>query len=75
MFVGTSRLIIAPIRFLRQLNRDAMATGKRIFAAVAGWAALVTGAHLALNVDWSVALNDRQPRDQRKFYVAYIPVT
>ena len=52
-----------------------MATGKKIFAAVAGWAALVTGAHLALNVDWSVALNDRQPLDKRKFYVAYIPVT
>ncbi|HEX5757674.1 MAG TPA: hypothetical protein VF121_00625 [Thermoanaerobaculia bacterium] len=52
-----------------------MTTGKRIAAAAAGWVALVSGAHLALNVDWSVALNDRQPLDKRKFYVAYIPVT
>lgn len=52
-----------------------MSTGKRIGAVVVGWVALVTGAHLLLNVDWSVALNDRQPADKRKFYVAYIPVT
>jgi len=52
-----------------------MSSGKRIALVVLGLAALVTGAHLLLNVDWSVALNDRRPLDKRKFYVAYIPVT
>jgi hypothetical protein len=52
-----------------------MTTGKRIAALAVGWTAAITAAHLALNVDWSVALNDRRPADKRKFYVAYIPVT
>jgi len=37
--------------------------------------ALVTAAHLWLNVDWSALWNDRLPPDERKFSVAYIPVT
>ena len=52
-----------------------MAPAKRIVAWTLAWVAAVTGAHLALNVDWSALLNDRLARDQRKFNVAYIPVT
>lgn len=52
-----------------------MSSGKRILAWTLGWVAAITGAHLALNVDWSALLNDRLARDQRKFNVAYIPVT
>jgi len=39
------------------------------------WLVTVSAAHLALNVDWKVMLNDRLPADQRKLNVAYIPVT
>jgi hypothetical protein len=35
----------------------------------------ITALHLSLNVDWTMALNDRLPLDQRKLNVAYIPVT
>jgi hypothetical protein len=52
-----------------------MSPGKRILAWALGWTAAITAAHLALNVDWSALLNDRLPRDQRKFNVAFIPVT
>lgn len=48
---------------------------RRLFGWVMAWAAAITAAHLALNVDWSSALNDVRPRHQRKFNVAYIPVT
>lgn len=48
---------------------------RRLVAFLLGWAAVVTAAHLWLNVDWSTLLNDRLPKDQRKFNVAYIPVT
>lgn len=48
---------------------------KRLFGIVLGWMALISGAHLWLNVDWSALVNDRLPLDQRKFNVAYIPVT
>lgn len=47
----------------------------RLLAMVAAWAALVSIAHLALNVDWSQWRNSRLPGDERKFNVAYIPVT
>ena len=48
----------------------------RRFASVAlGWLLAITGLHLAVNVDWKTVLNSRLPRDQRKFNVAYIPVT
>ena len=52
-----------------------MATTKRLVAWTLGWVTAITAAHLALNVDWSALLNDRLARDQRKFNVAYIPVT
>ena len=49
-------------------------TRKYIYG-VAAWVLVVTGAHLALNVDWKVLLNDRLPESRRKLNVAYIPVT
>lgn len=48
---------------------------KRLLALVLGWVALVTGLHLALNVDWAALLNELQPRDRRKLNIAFIPVT
>ncbi|HEV8117027.1 MAG TPA: ABC transporter substrate-binding protein [Thermoanaerobaculia bacterium] len=49
--------------------------GRRILAILLLWTVAVTAAHLALNVDWSAAWNDRLPREKRKLNVAYIPVT
>jgi hypothetical protein len=48
---------------------------RKIAMATAAWLAAITSAHVALNVDWNVLLNDRLPAGQRKLYVAYIPVT
>jgi len=48
---------------------------RRIIAGVLLWILAITAAHLAINVDWAAALNDRLPRGQRKLNVAYIPVT
>jgi hypothetical protein len=39
------------------------------------WLVLITGAHMLLNVDWNVLLNDRLPFAKRKLNVAFIPVT
>lgn len=39
------------------------------------WIAAVTAAHLSLNVNWQVLMNDRLPVAKRKLNVAYIPVT
>jgi hypothetical protein len=48
---------------------------RKIAIGVAAWIAVITTAHLMLNVDWNVLLNDRLPESQRKLNVAYIPVT
>ena len=48
---------------------------KQIAIAISAWLALITTAHVALNFDWKVVLNERLPLDQRKLNVAYIPVT
>jgi hypothetical protein len=48
---------------------------KRIALGVAAWVVAITTAHLTLNVNWSVVMNDRLPLDKRKLNVAYIPVT
>jgi NitT/TauT family transport system substrate-binding protein len=40
-----------------------------------GWTGLISGLHGYLNVNWSSFLNSYLPEDQRKFNVAYIPVT
>jgi NitT/TauT family transport system substrate-binding protein len=52
-----------------------MTPKKRVVAWTLGWVAAISAAHLGLNVDWSAMVNDWLPRDQRKFNVAYIPVT
>jgi len=49
--------------------------GRRILAGLFLWTGSVTAAHLALNVDWAAALNDRLSPEKRKLNVAYIPVT
>jgi len=48
---------------------------KRIAIALSAWLAVITTAHVALNVDWDVIVNDRLPLEKRKLNVAYIPVT
>jgi hypothetical protein len=48
---------------------------KKIVLAATAWLVGITGAHMALNVDWNILLNDRLPAAQRKLNVAYIPVT
>ena len=47
----------------------------KLLAGVGAGLLGITALHLALNVDWTVALNDRLPLEQRKLNVAYIPVT
>ena len=48
---------------------------KRIAIAAAAWLAGISVAHMVMNVDWNVLLNDRLPVGKRKLNVAYIPVT
>ena len=48
---------------------------KKIVLGAFAWLAGITAAHLVLNVDWNILLNDRLPAAQRKLNVAYIPVT
>ena len=52
-----------------------MSDVSKIFSGVLLWVGVITGLHFSLNFDWSVALNDRKPEGERKFNVAYIPVT
>lgn len=52
-----------------------MSDARKIVLSVLAWVAVITTAHLAMNVDWSVLLNDRLPERERKLNVAYIPVT
>ena len=48
---------------------------RRLLLLVGAWVVLVTALHLALNVDWAVALNDLQPPEKRRLNVGYVPVT
>jgi hypothetical protein len=48
---------------------------KKIVVGLAVWLGIISAMHMALNVNWSVLLNDRLPEDKRKLNVAYIPVT
>jgi hypothetical protein len=48
---------------------------KKIVVGLALWLGIISAMHMALNVNWSVLLNDRLPEDKRKLNVAYIPVT
>ena len=52
-----------------------MTDTRKISLAVFAWLAVISGAHLTMNVDWNVLLNDRLPESERKLNVAYIPVT
>jgi hypothetical protein len=52
-----------------------MTSARKITFALAAWVVLITAAHMALNVDWTILLNDRLPESERKLNVAYIPVT
>ncbi len=55
--------------------REEVSEVKRIATIVLVWIAGISAAHMALNVDWNVLLNDRLPVGKRKLNVAYIPVT
>ena len=57
------------------ISRKGVTNMKGIVLAASAWLAGITAAHMALNVDWNVLLNDRLPAAQRKLNVAYIPVT
>lgn len=48
---------------------------RKIAALLGAWIVAVTSAHLWLNVNWDVLMNDRLPEAKRKLNVAYIPVT
>lgn len=52
-----------------------MSDVRKIAIAFTAWIIGITALHGALNVDWSILLNDRLPHDKRKLNVAYIPVT
>lgn len=52
-----------------------MIRARRLAALLLGWLVLITAAHLWLNVDWVSLLNERLPAEERRFNVAYIPVT
>jgi hypothetical protein len=52
-----------------------MTDRRRIIIGITVWVVAITALHLAMNVDWNVALNERKPLDKRKLNVAYIPVT
>jgi hypothetical protein len=52
-----------------------MSERSKVTAAVLVWAGLISTLHFSLNVDWATMVNDRLAEDQRKLYVAYIPVT
>jgi len=52
-----------------------MNASRRAVLGALGWTGLMTGLHGYLNVNWSGILNGYLPEDQRKFNVAYIPVT
>ena len=52
-----------------------MSPQRKIVLGVMTWLVVITAAHMAMNVDWKVMLNDRLPENERKLNVAYIPVT
>src|SRR5271156_4337806 len=52
-----------------------MSPRNRTLGLIFGWLALISGLHAYLNVNWASIVNDYLPVQQRKFTVAYIPVT
>jgi len=57
------------------IQRKVVITIRKPILATVAWLLAITGAHFALNVNWSVLMNDRLPESKRKLNVAYIPVT
>lgn len=47
----------------------------RIITGLSLWVVLVSSLHAYMNVNWTSMLNDYLPAEQRKFNIAYIPVT
>ena len=52
-----------------------MRTRRAVAVLIGAWVVVITAAHMALNVDWKAAFNDRLPPEKRKLNVAFIPVT
>lgn len=52
-----------------------MSLKARIFSISFTWLVLISSLHAYLNVNWPAILNDYLPAAQRKFNVAFIPVT
>jgi NitT/TauT family transport system substrate-binding protein len=52
-----------------------LSDSRKLILGVGVWVLCITALHLWLNFNWSVLLNDRLPENQRRMYVAYIPVT
>jgi len=52
-----------------------MDRSRRLLLGGALWTGAISALHFSLNVDWSTLVNDWRPEDERKFNVAYIPVT
>ena len=52
-----------------------MQLSRRALLGTLGWTGMLSGAHAYLNVQLPTVLNRYLPEDQRKFNVAYIPVT
>jgi hypothetical protein len=47
----------------------------KILLGTVAWLLGISSLHMALNVNWTVLLNDRLPENQQRLNVAYIPVT
>lgn len=52
-----------------------MSEFRKILLIMLAWTATLSALHLNMNFDWSIVMNDRLPENERKLYVAYIPVT
>ena len=61
--------------FIIHHSKKGVITIRKPILATVAWLLAITGAHFALNVNWSVLMNDRLPESKRKLNVAYIPVT
>ena len=48
---------------------------RRAVLTAGGWTAAISALHGYLNVNWASVLNDYRPEHERKFNVAFIPVT
>jgi hypothetical protein len=58
-----------------EIAGGSLSDSRKLILGVGVWVLGITALHLWLNFNWSVLLNDRLPENQRRMYVAYIPVT